>query len=248
VPFAQCLPRGNLGEGGDAAEPDVVDPSPGLGDGRKQDVPAFGFHHGLCVGLMKDALHGREARCCPRQRDHGRGMDAGSRISEAGIFTLNQCFPRGNETDLQCLRPDKHARDMAFDQLVVRKAGRRLFSHRCKVPADTVTDEALDVGSRHPGNTAGFGLAILQQRLRDIIPVVRALLIRMRQAHAVAAVVEKAAGQKSDRTPEPDLPGNGVGGEFFLHGVEQIAGEDRLMLAPVHLSPIGDLADVEPCF
>jgi hypothetical protein len=30
---------------------------------------------------------------------------------------------------------------------------------------------------------------------------------------------------------ELDLPGDGIGGAPGLHGVEQIAGEDRLMLA-----------------
>ncbi|PZR87899.1 MAG: hypothetical protein DLM68_07980 [Hyphomicrobiales bacterium] len=53
----------------------------------------------------------------------------------------------------------------------------------------------------------------------------------MRPAHAVAAVIEEAAGQNGDRAPEPDLPGDGVGGAPGLHGLEQLAGEDRLMLA-----------------
>jgi hypothetical protein len=45
----------------------------------------------------------------------------------------------------------------------------------------------------------------------------------MRRAHAIAAIVEKAAGQEGSRAPEPDLPGDGVGGEFFLHDLEQVA-------------------------
>src|ERR1700720_4205222 len=68
----------------------------------------------------------------------------------------------------------------------------------------------------------------------------------MRRAHAIAAIVEKAAGQKSRRTLEPDLPGDGVGGEFFLHGLEQVATKDRFVLATMHLTPIGDFAGVEP--
>ena len=36
LPFALGLTLGNLGEGANAAEPDVVDPSPSLGDGGKQ--------------------------------------------------------------------------------------------------------------------------------------------------------------------------------------------------------------------
>ncbi len=36
VAFDPALPLGNLGEGGNAAEPDIVDPSTGLGDGGEQ--------------------------------------------------------------------------------------------------------------------------------------------------------------------------------------------------------------------
>ena len=56
MPFALGLTRGNLGEGGNAAEPDVVDPSPGLGDGGEQSVPAFGPHCRFCAGRMNNAL------------------------------------------------------------------------------------------------------------------------------------------------------------------------------------------------
>ena len=134
VPFAHGLPFGNPGEGGNAAEPDVVDPSPGLANGGQQGVPAFGFHRWLCARLMKDALHGREAWRRPGKGDHGRRMEAGSQISEAGVFGLRRCLARRNEANVQCLRLDHHARDMAFDQLAVCKDGRRLFPHRCKVP------------------------------------------------------------------------------------------------------------------
>ena len=82
--------------------------------------------------------------------------------------------------------------------------------------------------------------------MRHIIPVTHTELVRVRRAHAVAAVVEEATGQKGGSAPELDLPGDGVGGALGLHGLEQIAGEDRLMLAAMHLTPIGDLAEVEP--
>ena len=42
VPFALGLALGDLGEGGDTAEPDVVDPSPGLGNCGEQSITAFG--------------------------------------------------------------------------------------------------------------------------------------------------------------------------------------------------------------
>jgi hypothetical protein len=58
--------------GGNAAEPDVVDPSPGLGDGGEQSVPAFRRHRrahlqrptpcGLClddIAVMGQAVEQR---------------------------------------------------------------------------------------------------------------------------------------------------------------------------------------------
>src|SRR5271166_864442 len=67
----------------------------------------------------------------------------------------------------------------------------------------------------------------------------------MRGAHAVAAVIEDAAGQKGRSALKPDLPRNGVGGELSLHRLEQAAVENWLLLSPVHLTAINDLADVE---
>jgi hypothetical protein len=58
---------GNPGDGANAAELDVVDPSPGLGDGGEQSVPAFGPHcrahlrrwnFGLHHGLRGSGIQG----------------------------------------------------------------------------------------------------------------------------------------------------------------------------------------------
>ena len=72
MPFAKCFPLRNLGEGGKAAEPDIVDPTPGLGDGGKQTIAALGFHRRFCAGLMNDALHGDETWRRPGKRDCDR--------------------------------------------------------------------------------------------------------------------------------------------------------------------------------
>jgi hypothetical protein len=71
--------------------------------------------------------------------------------------------------------------------------------------------------------------------MRHIIPVADAALARMRRAHPAAAVVEETAGQNGGRAPETDQPDDGVGGALGLHGLEQIAAEDRRMLAAMHL-------------
>jgi hypothetical protein len=79
VPFALDFTLGNLGEGANAAEPDVVDPSPGLGDCGEQGVLAFRPHRRFGAGRINDALHGREDWCGPGKRDRGRQWATGSR-------------------------------------------------------------------------------------------------------------------------------------------------------------------------
>ena len=65
-----------------------------------------------------------------------------------------------------------------------------------------------------------LGLAILQDRMRHIIPVAQAALVRMRRAHPVAAVVEEATSQKGRRASEPNMPGDGVGDALGLHSLK----------------------------
>src|SRR5262249_56516682 len=115
-------------------------------------------------------------------------------------------------------------------------------THCGKLSANAITHEAFDLRGRHAGDAAGFGLAILQQRLRDIIPVAHTLLVCMCRAHPVAAIIIKASREKSGRASQADVPANAVGGEFFLRGLEQVAAEDRFMLATIHLAPVSDLA------
>src|SRR5215475_5742844 len=112
--------------------------------------------------------------------------------------------------------------------------------------ADAVEHKPLDFRSRHARDAACFGLSLLQDCVRYIVPVADTELVGVRWAHAVAAVVEDATGQNGGRALEPHLPGDGVGGELGLHGFKQVTVKDRLMLPAMHLAPIGDLADVEP--
>ena len=58
--FAHYLLLGNLGEGGEAAEPNSVDPTPRLGDGGEQSIMALRFHCRFFTWLMNDAFHSRK--------------------------------------------------------------------------------------------------------------------------------------------------------------------------------------------
>jgi hypothetical protein len=112
--------------------------------------------------------------------------------------------------------------------------------------ADTVKHELLDLGGSHARDAACFGLSLLHDRVRHIVPVAHPELVGVRRAHAVAAVVEDTTGEDGGRALEPNPPVDGVGGELGLHGLEQVTVEDRLVLPAMQLAPVSDFANVEP--
>src|SRR5580692_7400909 len=112
---------GDLSEVGKAAEPNALDPSSGLGDCGEQSIAPFGTHRRFCGGRMKDALNGHKAWRDPGKLDRD-WRTAGSLLAGTGVFGL---LTRRIEADFQCLRGDDHARDMALDEVAVRKSGRR---------------------------------------------------------------------------------------------------------------------------
>src|ERR1700730_11942744 len=134
VPFALGPKLCDLGEGGDAAEPDVIDPSPSFGNCGKQSITAFGPHRRFSRGRMNDALHRREVWRGPCEPDRGHLRTAGSLLIDDGVFGLIRRLARRNEADFQCLGFDNHALDMAFDQVAIRKGGRRLYFPRSAFP------------------------------------------------------------------------------------------------------------------
>src|SRR5882672_3433739 len=67
----------------------------------------------------------------------------------------------------------------------------------------------------------------------------------MRRAHPVAAVVEDPPRKDSWRPFCSDPPLDGVCGQLCLHGVEQGAIDDGLMLPAMNLATIDDFTDVE---
>ena len=127
VPFSLGPKLCGLVEGGDAAEPDVIDPSPSFGNCGKQSITAFGPHRRFSRGRMNDALHRREVWRGPCEPDRGHLRTAGSLLIDDGVFGLIRRLARRNEADFQCLGFDNHALDMAFDQVAIRKGGRRLL-------------------------------------------------------------------------------------------------------------------------
>jgi hypothetical protein len=93
---------------------------------------------------------------------------------------------------------------MPFDQGAIRDRGWRLGFNNCStVSVKSVEHQRLDLGSRHARDAAGLLLSMLQQRVRDIVPVAHSELVGVGRAHAVAAVVEDAPGQDGGSALEP---------------------------------------------
>jgi hypothetical protein len=63
------------------------------------------------------------------------------------------------------------------------------------VAADALKYELFDLGGRHAPDTANLTPSLLQERMRHIVPIAHAELVGVRRAHAVAAVIEDAAGE-----------------------------------------------------
>src|SRR5258708_7586536 len=133
---------------------------------------------------------------------------------------------------------------MALDQVAVRSDTWK--SYCFNVGADAVKHQLLDLGRRHARHAASFVLPVLQERMGYIVAVTHPQLVRVGRAHAIATIIENAAGQNAGRVPESDFPSNRIGGKLGLHRLEQVAVEDRLMLSGVNLAPVHYLAKVEP--
>jgi hypothetical protein len=70
-------------------------------------------------------------------------------------------------------------------------------------------------------------------------------------AHWCASRSARKIRRAPTSTIEPGFPPHrrarlALAGPDLLHGLEHLAAEDRLVLAAMHLTPIGNLADVEP--
>src|SRR5262249_30082396 len=83
---------------------------------------------------------------------------------------------------------------------------------------------------------------VLQHGLGDVIAVACASLVRVRWAHAVAALIKDAAAQQRGRALQAAAPRHRLGGKLGLHGLEQRGIENGLVLAAVNLTSVDHLA------
>ena len=87
---------------------------------------------------------------------------------------------------------DLHADDMSFDQDTV--IARPL---RSDMLANRLDDHRLDLGCRHASHRSGALGCAVEQSGRQIVAVLDAGLAGMGGAHAIATIIEDAAGQQS---------------------------------------------------
>src|SRR6266705_693242 len=113
-----------------------------------------------------------------------------------------------------------------------------VFTQRCQ-------DERLELGCGNTADRSGRMRFFLQHGLGDVIAVARAALICVGRAHAVAALIKKAAGQEGGRAPQPAAPRHRLIGKLALHRRKQRAIENGLVLAAVNLASVNHLADIE---
>jgi hypothetical protein len=85
----------------------------------------------------------------------------------------------------------------------------------------------LDVRSRDAGDAAGFVLAVLQHRLRDVVAIAHALLVGVARAHQVTAIIEEKTREEGRRARQSQLAGDRSMLEFRLHGLEQLPRDRR---------------------
>lgn len=111
--------------------------------------------------------------------------------------------------------------------------------------ADGVGHELLDLDGRHAADAANVFPPLLQDGMRHIVPVAYAELVGVRGAHAVAAVIEDAAGQNGRRASELHATAYRVFGEPGLHSLEQLPRDDRPMSLLMDRPSIDYLADAK---
>ena len=110
---------------------------------------------------------------------------------------------------------------------------------------DRIDDELLQVGCWHP-NAVARPLAA-HERGRDVVAIAATRLDGVGRSEPIAVTIENQIGQERSRLTAcwnaplaPALPG-----ELVLHRRPQIFINDGLVVSPMHLATMGDLAAIE---
>src|SRR5215211_6243134 len=107
------------------------------------------------------------------------------------------------------------------------------------------SDTGLNVACGYAADGANLSRLTLHESRRDIVPILDAFLFGVGWGHAIAAIVEAAAGQKRRGVHPGGFVISCLLTEPSLNRLEQIAINNRGLLAWKRLTLEDDLADVE---
>src|SRR5215204_5733995 len=207
----------------------------------------LGGDAGPIVGRVNNTFERRKARRRPGQDNRG-GFCA--RIVNRTVHT--RCLIPGRigclgyepDFDLAPLHRDAFERTLHQGALVW-EGHTLMLAGLCLTPDESLHHHGLDLGRGHAGDAAGLVLALLQDRVRHVIPVARAALAAMGRGHPVAAVVKDAAGQNGRGATEAVASFHGLCGKSRPHGCEQPPIDDRFVRAGMCLAPMHALPDID---
>ena len=97
---------------------------------------------------------------------------------------------------LEMVRGQCHPLEIALEEVAIIVGQLLPGAVRAQMAAQRRHDERLDLGGGNAADQSGRRGLILQHGLGDVIAVTDATLVGMGWAHAVAAIVENAAGQE----------------------------------------------------
>ena len=135
-----------------------------------------------------------------RRREVGREGDPQARRSASRSVRSGVGF-HAAEDNLQLGWVDDDPLDASADEIAVWREIRCL-SHLLIVAQglrNRLGNKRLDVGRRDAGDRTCLGLAVLQQRLRDIVAIAHAFLVGVARTHRIAAIVEDPTREHGGR-------------------------------------------------
>src|SRR5258708_29500697 len=147
---------------------------------------------------MKDGLG-----VCERGPRDGNGC-----LRSVGTFTIPRTASlsistRIHEVDFDGLRLDDHAIELALDQIAVVRVGRLVvITTDSKTLTKSFHHKTFDLWCGYAGHAARLVGSLLQDRMRNVVAIARAVLVRVRRGHPVATVVENAARENCWRTSD----------------------------------------------
>src|SRR6266446_201854 len=142
-------------------------------------------------------------RSCRRAGDdNGNGRMIVSLAAD--VFSTFRTVAVPGEIDLDHLTFDDDTFNVLLDKIALIG---RLCALVSGVGPKTITkrldDNGFNIRCRYATDAARFAFSFLQNRVRDIIAISGAELVRMGRGHAVATVVKDPAREDCGRAPEP---------------------------------------------